>query len=187
MHVKIIQTNLSVLILDCCSKHTNSLAVTESTFGCFFVYTLTMLPTFIYRTHQHLLVLLLLSTLSACIQLKNPSERITSAALLAEQHNWQAQSLYTTHFDLMSFQPTKVDGSNQQLTIYIEGDGLAWLTKHSISTDPTPINSVGLKLALQHPTDNTAYLARPCQYKGGIEARSCTKLYGQMDDSPYAY
>ncbi len=50
------------------------------------------------------------------------------------------------------------------LTVYIEGDGLAWISKNRPSTNPTPMNPVGLKLALEHPSNNVAYLARPCQY-----------------------
>ena len=59
-----------------------------------------------------------------------------------------------------------------KLIVYIEGDGLAWLDRFTPSTDPTPTNPVGFKLALEDKSDNVIYLARPCQY---ISNTSCNK------------
>ena len=51
--------------------------------------------------------------------------------------------------------------------VYIEGDGLAWQSRHRVSTDPTPIDPIGLRLALADRSRATVfYLARPCQYEG---------------------
>jgi hypothetical protein len=49
------------------------------------------------------------------------------------------------------------------LTVYIEGDGFAWLSRSQASYDPSPLNPVGLELALRHPLGESAYLARTCQ------------------------
>jgi pimeloyl-ACP methyl ester carboxylesterase len=51
------------------------------------------------------------------------------------------------------------------LNIYIEGDGRAWLNKHTLSDDPTPSNPVALKLAVADQGGNIAYIARPGQYQ----------------------
>lgn len=48
--------------------------------------------------------------------------------------------------------------------IYIEGDGVAWLSKKQVSLDPTPNNPVALHLASRDTAHNVGYLARPCQY-----------------------
>ncbi len=50
------------------------------------------------------------------------------------------------------------------VTIYIEGDGAAWLTRTHPSRDPTPDNPIALRLATADPADNVAWVARPCQY-----------------------
>ena len=50
------------------------------------------------------------------------------------------------------------------LHVYIEGDGLAWISKLITSDDPTPINPLALRLAALDPATNVVYLARPCQY-----------------------
>lgn len=48
--------------------------------------------------------------------------------------------------------------------MYLEGDGFAWFSPDQPSSDPTPIDPVGLKLALVQPDGAVVYLGRPCQY-----------------------
>ncbi|WP_202149750.1 alpha/beta hydrolase family protein [Candidatus Sarmatiella mevalonica] len=47
---------------------------------------------------------------------------------------------------------------------YIEGDGLAFINKSTISEDPTPRTQVLLPLAAIDPRPNVVYISRPCQY-----------------------
>lgn len=129
------------------------------------------------------LLWLVVSLLSACVTVPSSDQRQVSAKQLASEHDWQTRIIHTSHFDLLSFQP-KHHAQQSLLTVYIEGDGLAWLTKKIISVDPTPINPTGLKLALQHPQGNTVYLARPCQYTGGSTAKNSNKHY--WTDSRFA-
>ncbi|MDA1339206.1 MAG: hypothetical protein O2833_03395 [Proteobacteria bacterium] len=119
-------------------------------------------------------LILLLSVISGCANVPLPQHRQDTANQLAASHNWQEKRIQTQQFDLLSYLPKNIT-KQSLLTVYIEGDGLAWRYAHTISKDPTPINPVGLKLALNHPKGNAVYLARPCQYVGGIAARSCTK------------
>ncbi len=53
---------------------------------------------------------------------------------------------------------------NAPATIYIEGDGLNWLTPRDKSMDPTPPNPVALHLAAHDNASNVGYIARPCQF-----------------------
>ena len=112
--------------------------------------------------------------LSACVSLPSSQQRNKTVKQLTQAHDWQYKLIHTAYFDLVSFKPNH-HAQEKQLTVYIEGDGLAWLTKNIISTDPTPLNPTGLKLALKHPQGNAVYLARPCQYVGGLDGRNCTK------------
>ncbi|OSM01911.1 hypothetical protein MAIT1_01976 [Magnetofaba australis IT-1] len=52
------------------------------------------------------------------------------------------------------------------LSLYLEGDGMAFLGPREISPDPTPSDPTALRLALQHPVNQgpVAWLARPCHY-----------------------
>ncbi|GAB1233908.1 alpha/beta hydrolase [Ferrigenium sp. UT5] len=63
------------------------------------------------------------------------------------------------------------------LTVYIEGDGLAWLSRSQASDDPTPLNPIGLQLALRQPQGVAAYLARPCQYVESNDTKNCSATY----------
>lgn len=68
---------------------------------------------------------------------------------------------------------TRFSDLTQPISIYIEGDGLAWITRTQVSNDPTPRTPIGLKLAALDPAPNVAYLARPCQYAGVGSNPSC--------------
>ena len=62
--------------------------------------------------------------------------------------------------------------------IYIEGDGLAWMTKNRKSLNPTPKNPVGLHLASRDKAENVVWLARPCQFSGLLDdSTACDDAY----------
>lgn len=64
------------------------------------------------------------------------------------------------------------------LTIYIEGDGLAFVGSRRISADPTPTDPLALRLALNAPQARAAWLGRPCQYTLPVGAgRNCDPIY----------
>lgn len=117
------------------------------------------------------LLLTNLLVLAGCVSIPTSIQRQHTIDQLASQHGWQATIISGHKFDLMTYAPPS-DHSNI-LTVYIEGDGFAWQTRTRPSTDPTPINPMGFKLALNHPSANVAYLARPCQYVGGHAAKGC--------------
>ncbi len=117
------------------------------------------------------------SLLSACSPLPPVEVRQQTAEHITQQANWQPQKLTTERFTLQAYLSplTLPTSSNTTLTLYIEGDGLAWRTRHIPSTNPTPINPLGLKLAVEHPSGPAAYLARPCQFVAGEDRRNCTQ------------
>lgn len=105
-----------------------------------------------------------------------PQQRRDHAEALAATHHWQALRLSTPRFVLAAYQPITRMPSDS-LAIYIEGDGLAWLSRSQPSGDPTPLNPIALGMAVQHGTGAAAYLARPCQYVDGQDARGCATAY----------
>lgn len=87
-----------------------------------------------------------------------------------------AETLYPTPYFILygQFRP----GTGDVLRAYIEGDGHAWQSRTRPSTDPTPHNPVGLRLALADPSPAPLlYLARPCQYARGEALRHCATRY----------
>jgi len=106
----------------------------------------------------------LVCNLQACA-FPGADDRIAQARQLAYEANWQELDLPSRPFALRSYinqQPT----INGELTIYIEGDGVAWVDGQYPSRNPTPIEPIALKLALKQPIGASAYLARPCQFIG---------------------
>lgn len=68
-------------------------------------------------------------------------------------------------------------GLNGPLTVYLEGDGFAWRSRHQPSDDPTPLRPIGLQLAAADPTGSVLALARPCQYSPDGPALPCEPRY----------
>ena len=77
-------------------------------------------------------------------------------------------------FNLTSFQRIRSD--SDPIHVYIEGDGLAWITRAQPSADPTPRYAIALSLALKDDAPNVVYMARPCQYNMYKSAR-CESAY----------
>jgi hypothetical protein len=67
-------------------------------------------------------------------------------------------------YDIYTLKTNLTQCKNQQLYVYIEGDGLAWKSKYVISNDPTPTYSVSLELLKAAQQSCAIYVARPCQY-----------------------
>lgn len=111
--------------------------------------------------------------LSSCKSIPSTLERNKNAKQHAEQVNWVAETMESKQFNLQLYRPQELVAS-KHLTLYIEGDGLAWLSQTSISPDPTPTDPIGLRLGIQQADRKAIYLARPCQF---ITQSSCSNRY----------
>lgn len=119
-------------------------------------------------------VILFLLT-AACANIPLPAERRSLANTLASDGGWLAVTLPAGMFDLVAYLPT-MPSRAETLTVYIEGDGFAWISGSQPSADPTPRDPLTLRLALAHPEGNSVYLARPCQYVDA-ETSGCSNRY----------
>lgn len=102
-------------------------------------------------------------------------ERRAVADKLASAQGWRAETIQTGDFDLLAYLPVW-QARSDVLTIYIEGDGLAWTSPSLPSSDPTPRDPLALRLALAQPEGSVVYLARPCQYQPS-ESTGCSSIY----------
>ncbi len=82
----------------------------------------------------------------------------------------------TTHFDIVGYYRQSAP-NDPRLAVFIEGDGVAYVTRHQRAMDPTPEKPVALDLAARDAAPNLLYLARPCQYVGGENGRNCNSAY----------
>ncbi len=110
---------------------------------------------------RHVAVLFLLIGLAGC---GGRDARLSTAAETAQAGNLRTATLSAEPFRLAAF--VRLSDPAAPVVVYIEGDGLAWASRHRPSSDPTPNNPVGLALAALDPSPNVAYIARPCQYVG---------------------
>lgn len=99
-----------------------------------------------------------LALLAACCS----TDRGMHAEALARQANLARELIRTNDFVLTAY--LRITNTAAPVNVYIEGDGLAWTSRHEPSLDPTPIEATGLQLATADPGVNVAYLARPCQF-----------------------
>ncbi|WP_217450743.1 alpha/beta hydrolase [Vogesella oryzae] len=123
---------------------------------------------------RRMLTAAMLLLVAACVQIPDLAQRRSTADTLAAEHGWQATSLPSDSFRLRAYLPPAPVAANM-LTVYLEGDGLAWLSPDTPSADPTPTNPLALQLALRD-RQPAAYLARPCQY-GSAEESPCRQVF----------
>lgn len=89
-------------------------------------------------------------------------DRQAVADRIAKAAGFQTEIVRTRPFILLA--RYRLSEPERPLTVYIEGDGLAWLSRRRLSGDPTPTDPVALRLAALDPGANVVHLARPCQY-----------------------
>lgn len=105
-----------------------------------------------------------------------PAGRCEMAQQLASDAGWSARIDSTQQFDIAVFSPPPRKG--ETLVAYLEGDGRAYLSADTVSTDPTPGDPVALRLALADRRPYPlVYLARPCQYTLAQYGRHCSSVY----------
>lgn len=127
------------------------------------------------RFRIRFLVLLAALPLLACTNF-SPDARRHSADAMALAHGWRPLRLATHDFVLAAYAPSPAR-PGETLAVYIEGDGLAWLSPSRPSDDPTPLHPLALELALRHDRGTAVYLARPCQYVEAAERRGCEAAF----------
>jgi pimeloyl-ACP methyl ester carboxylesterase len=107
--------------------------------------------------------------LAACAGLPDPDARRQSALEAASTHGLIRLPAAPDRLPVLVLGR---DGPGDDLVVYIEGDGLAYLNRYTPSPDPTPVHALALELALLDPAPKVAYLGRPCQYAAPLP-RAC--------------
>lgn len=128
---------------------------------------------------QRVIVSLAMLLMTGCTQ-PGFQQLLDSAHSMAEHAGFTSAYIDAGPFTLMSF--SKLGKNPQQLTVYIEGDGRAWINRRRVSLNPTPVHPLALQLATrdQH-SDAIIYLARPCQFRPTWQDKACDPLYWTLD------
>lgn len=82
----------------------------------------------------------------------------------AQAEGWQLRFVDGAGLRLLTAAKGRLE-PDARLTVYVEGDGRAWRSRHVPAVDPTPRAPLALELALAQPSGARAYLGRPCQYR----------------------
>ncbi len=127
-----------------------------------------------YRAVRFFALILTAIALSGCATIPLMANRYNNAEEIARSARFERSYIKSGNFTLTVY--TRIDAPQDPVTIYIEGDGLAYLNRSRISMDPTPANPVALKLAIVDPSRNVAYIARPGQYCRD-EVPDCDEAY----------
>ena len=110
-------------------------------------------------------LILLIIFLNSC-SLPNVDQRLETLNTF-NQNQFNKETYVTPYFEIFSLNKIKNSG---KVIIYIEGDGVSWIDRNTISSNPTPIDPLAFRLAKNDTNDNVVYIARPCQY---IEGSNC--------------
>ena len=104
------------------------------------------------------------------------SSRQMTGSDLARAAGWRWEILPAGAFDLAIASSQRA--ASDVLTVYLEGDGLAYISARQPALDPTPVDPVSLRLALADPgAKAVAWIGRPCQYTQPEHGRNCRAAY----------
>ncbi len=97
----------------------------------------------------------------------------SSLPQLGQTYNLSLKSVWANQFEIRYLENLR---TGQTLHIYIEGDGLPWTNRYTISRDPTPRKPLALELMNQDP-QNAIYLTRPCYFLETIDEKCQASLW----------
>lgn len=115
--------------------------------------------------------------LAGCVLADHPEVREDSAKRTAAPVFMLPRDIAASPFMLQTYE--RVYQKDAPATLYIEGDGVPYITSEKESGNPTPVDPVGLRLAARDGGKNVIWLGRPCQYNKGWQhdKESCPSTY----------
>lgn len=115
-----------------------------------------------FKTLSLSFIIVTIVLMSGCASVASVKQRQSVLDTLAYEQNLTLSYIPTSYFTLASLEPKKCD--SKVMRVYIEGDGLSWISRSRISDNPTPLNPLAAKLMNLDASECKVYLARPCQY-----------------------
>ena len=119
------------------------------------------------RVIRQMLIALFVAALAGCV---SPTTRVHELATLNGFQRFEIAGVDFVH--VTYHRP--ITATAGRIHIYIEHDGLPWVTATRVSEDPTPRDPLVLRLAVQDQA-SVIYLGRPC-YFGMAHLAPCTPL-----------
>jgi len=125
----------------------------------------------------YLIISLVVMIIGGCSSELSPKVRQQKADHFAVIGELVHERIKTDDFLLTTYQRFHHKYKSKQLVVYIEGDGMAWISRDQLSNNPTPVRPVALELASLDRGVNILYIARPCQYLWPKSMKNCSSDY----------
>lgn len=109
------------------------------------------------------LTIFILLSYGGCTKVPSYKDRLQRAIFIGGK-SLVHKNIKTSYFNFFTLSKLGSSCKNEDIKVYIEGDGLAWITRSKISSNPTPINPIALSLMKVDHSSCKIYIARPCQY-----------------------
>lgn len=103
-----------------------------------------------------------------------PFDRGSGEIAQARQAGWKSFRLPAGRFTLFAMEGPSTGGAGVPLEVYIEGDGLSWVSRSRPASDPTPDTPTALEMALAAPPSPKLYVARPCHFYPAGPGNACS-------------
>lgn len=116
-----------------------------------------------------------LPLISACIGIPSIERRIDDSERNMQIAGFQSQWIQTNDFRIKTY--TRHAKLSNDLHIYIQGDGLAYIRHNRVSSNPTPTTPLAQHLAALDRNASVIVLARPCQYETNALNAPCRYEY----------
>ncbi len=117
-------------------------------------------------------ILIVLFLIGCSRNIPTNEQRNDLAKNIANKQNLSRVVISTKDFNFLTY--SKIDKQCSFLRVYIEGDGLSWITRSLVSPDPTPITPTVLNFMKEDLSECKIYIARPCQY---LSSDTCNKKF----------
>ncbi len=110
-----------------------------------------------------LLTFIIILIFTSCSRnIPSKQQRIQKLQALIPKSNYITKTIHTDTYSFYTIQ--QQNNTCKNVHVYFEGDGLAWITRHLISDDPTPLTPTTFNLLLKDKYQCKVYIARACQY-----------------------
>jgi hypothetical protein len=119
--------------------------------------------------------LIIIELIVGCCFISSCAGKLEKASNIALHAGLKPKVIQTKNFKIQGFY--RISRLEAPISIYIEGDGMAWVNRYKPSSNPTPRNPLALRLAAIDNSENVLYLARPCQYVDLSTEKLCNVSY----------
>jgi hypothetical protein len=118
---------------------------------------------------KRILLIILFATFGCS---KNFQTIMAETSKIGHQKGLEPIIYQTKNFKIFTLQ--KITDPLKPLKIYFEGDGRAFINRHTASANPTPTSFFLINLIKEDDSANILYVARPCQY---VSSENCQPKY----------